>query len=55
MAKNEEKTVITFRFEKNKINNLKRIALDESINTDKNVLYTELIKRAINEKYFKGD
>ena len=50
-----ENMSITLRFNRHKINHLKKLALQESIDTKENVLYTELVKRAIDNMYFKED
>jgi len=50
-----ENMSITLRFNRHKINYLKKLALQESIDTKENVLYTELVKRAIDNMYFKED
>ena len=50
-----ENMSITLRFNRHKINHLKKLALQESIKTQENVLYTELVKRAIDKMYFKEE
>ena len=49
----DNNTNVTFSMKKWQVNILKKIALEESIRTDKTVLYTDLIKRAIAEIHFK--
>jgi hypothetical protein len=47
-----ENTNITFRMKKWKVNTLKKIALERSINEDKTILYTDLINDAVDDNFF---
>lgn len=48
-----DKTNITFSIEKWKVNTLKKIALELSIQESENINYTDLIKDAVDIIYFK--
>jgi hypothetical protein len=47
-----DKTNITFSIEKWKVNTLKKLALELSLQKSENVNYTDLIKEAIDKIYF---
>ena len=49
----DENQTITFRYNKEKLNRLKRMAREQSLEEDRDIIYTELIKKAIDELYFK--
>ena len=51
----QDNVSITLRFNRKKINELKKIALDQSIKTGRSVQYTDLIKMSIDKMYFKGN
>jgi len=48
-----DKINITFSMEQWKINTLKKIALEQSVKTSKNIAYTDLIKESIDKNYFQ--
>ena len=49
----QDNVSVTLRYNRKKINELKKIALDQSIKTGRSVQYTDLIKMSIDKMYFK--